>query len=54
MVGTNKDGVDLAQDWYKWRALVKVVMNIRIPQNKEIFLLSEKLAAFRQVLCSTE
>jgi hypothetical protein len=31
MVEADKDGVDLAQDWYKWRALVKAVMKLRIP-----------------------
>jgi hypothetical protein len=26
------DGIDLAQDWDKWRALVNVVMNLLVPQ----------------------
>jgi hypothetical protein len=25
------DGIDLAQDWDKWKALVKMVMNLRVP-----------------------
>jgi len=25
------DGIDLAQGWDRWRALVKAVMNLRVP-----------------------
>jgi hypothetical protein len=25
------DRIDLAQDWYQWRALVNTVMNLRVP-----------------------
>jgi hypothetical protein len=25
------DWIGLAQDWYRWRALVKLVMNLRVP-----------------------
>jgi hypothetical protein len=31
MVEADKDGVDLAQNWYKWQALVKAAMNLYIP-----------------------
>jgi hypothetical protein len=34
------DWIDLAQDMDQWRALVKTVMNIRIPQDAGIFLSS--------------
>ena len=32
------DGIDLAQDMDRLRALVKAVMNLRVPQNAGNFL----------------
>jgi hypothetical protein len=34
------DWVDLAQETDKWRALVKTVMNLRVPLDAENFLTS--------------
>jgi hypothetical protein len=34
------DWIDLAQDRVRWRALVKVVMNLRVPENAGNFLSS--------------
>ena len=32
------DWIDLAQDRYRWRALVNSVMNLQVPQNARNFL----------------
>jgi len=34
------DWIDVAQDRYRWRALVNEVMNMPVPQNAENFLTS--------------
>jgi hypothetical protein len=34
------DGIDMAQDRDRWRALVSTVMNLRVPQNAGNFLRS--------------
>jgi hypothetical protein len=54
MVGAHKDGVDLAQDWYKWRALVNAVINLAFHKMRRIFWLNEELVAFQHGLYSTE
>ena len=47
------DWIDLAQDRERWRALVKVVMNLRVPQNAGNFL-AENWLASQEGLCSME
>jgi len=32
-LGWGMDWIDLAQDRYRWRALVNTIMNIQVPQN---------------------
>jgi len=52
--GADKDGVDLDQDWYKWRILVNAVINLAFHKTRRIFWLTEELVAFQQGLCSTD
>jgi hypothetical protein len=42
------DWIDLAQERDKWRALVNIVMNIRIPQNAGKFLSSCRIGFSRK------
>jgi hypothetical protein len=37
MVGADKDGVDLVQDWYKWSALVNTIINLAFHKMRRIF-----------------
>jgi hypothetical protein len=46
------DWIGLAQDRYRWRALVSSVMNLRVPYNAG--KLAAQLVASRVVLSSTE
>lgn len=34
---SDKDGVDLHQDWYKWRILVNAVINLAFHNTRRIF-----------------
>jgi hypothetical protein len=38
--GDGMDSIDLVHDGHQWRALVKTVMNLRVPQNIGKFLSS--------------
>ena len=40
------DWIDLAKDWDTWRAIVKAVMNLRVPQNVGNFLTSCEPVSF--------
>ena len=44
------DWIELAQDWYRWWALVNVVMNLQVPQIAGNFLTSCKLVSFSRTL----
>ena len=48
------DWIDLAQDMDRWRALVCVVMNLRVPYNAGNFFLSEDLLSSQEGLSSME
>jgi hypothetical protein len=54
-IGVNVvDWIGLAQDRYRWRALVNSVMNIRIPLNAGNYREAAQVVASRAVLSSTE
>jgi hypothetical protein len=48
------DWIGLAQDRYRWRALVSSVMNHRVPKNAGNYRVAAQLVASRVVLSSTE
>jgi hypothetical protein len=43
------DWIDLAQDRYRWRALVKAIMNLRVPLSRGISCLAKALLASQEV-----
>jgi hypothetical protein len=48
------DWIGLAQDRYRWRALVNSVMNLQVPKNAGNYRMAAQLVASRAVLSSTE
>ena len=53
--GGCEDWMELAQDRYRWRALVSTVINLRVPINAGNFLTSCKIQlASQEGLCSME
>jgi hypothetical protein len=48
------DWIGLAQDRYRWRALVNSVMNLQVPENAGNSRMAAQLIASRAVLSSTE
>jgi hypothetical protein len=54
-IGVNVvDWIGLAQDRYRWRALVNSVMNLQVPQNAGNYRVAAQLLASRMVLSSTD
>jgi hypothetical protein len=54
-IGVNVvDWIGLAQDRYRWRALVNSVMNLRLPRNAGNYRMAAQFVASQAVLSSTE
>jgi hypothetical protein len=54
-IGANVvDWIGLAQDRYRWRALVNSVMKLRVPYNAGNYREAARVVASRAVLSSTE
>jgi hypothetical protein len=48
------DWIGMAQDRYRWRALVYSIMNLRVPLSAGNYRMAAQLVASRAVLSSTE
>jgi hypothetical protein len=48
------DWIGLAQDRYRWRAVMNVIMNLRVPENSGNYRVAAQVVASRAILSSTE
>jgi hypothetical protein len=48
------DWIGLAQNRYRWRALINSVMNLRVPKNTGNYQMAAQLLASQVVLSSTK